>query len=742
MKTLLIDNYDSFSHILHHCLWEVNGEMPLLIKNDAWTLERIRAARFDNIVISPGPGRPDCPGDFGVCAQVIAAFPEVPMLGVCLGLQGMGWWAGARIVQAPTVRHGKYSRILHQGAGLFAGLPPGFRAVRYHSLVIDGESCPPGVEITATAEDDGQIMGVRLRDRPGYGVQFHPESIGAEAGKALLANFRDLSEEWLRAQGRSRSRGRPTRSIPVTPGKPGPATAPARDPEVVELPWMDPETAFARCFRNLPAAFWLDSQAVPSGGGARAGGSLVSGFPDGKPEEPRMSYMGAGKVLIEARGDTVSVLEIEAGGTEFRLRESRRADPFDFLAAWPALWEPWKLPEGCAFRGSFRGGLIGYFGYELKAFTGGRNRADTPPSSMPDALFLQPDRLLAFDHGAGKVFAFLSASDAHPEARAFREALAELSNPGFAPSPDLDLERIGPDPSGMEDFRLPWRASATREEYLGSILALQDALRRGDSYEACLTQEIKSPSRADPFEVYRILRRTNPAPYAAYLRFPHGSVLSASPERFLKLDGGGNLSCRPIKGTRRKGDTPAESLALRADLAGNAKDHSENLMIVDLVRDDFAKVCAPGSVRVPEMMVVEEHPTVWQLVSAVQGRLAEGFSSLDAVRACFPGGSMTGAPKLRTMELLEAREGKPRGVFSGALGYLGSGGALDLGIVIRTFIYRDGMYSVGCGGAILWESDPEGEYREALLKSFALLRAVELAEFGACGGWRSKPAGK
>ena len=204
MKTLLLDNYDSFSHILFQYLWEVNGERPHFIRNDEWTLEQIRAARFDNIVISPGPGHPGNARDFGVCAEVIAAFPDKPILGVCLGLQGLGLAAGVPVVSAPAVRHGKPSPIRHDGKDLFAGLPQGFAAVRYHSLVIPADARAPGLIVTATAGDDGQIMGIRLAGRPCFGVQFHPESIGTEHGKALLANFRGLTEQ----AGASRGRGR------------------------------------------------------------------------------------------------------------------------------------------------------------------------------------------------------------------------------------------------------------------------------------------------------------------------------------------------------------------------------------------------------------------------------------------------------------------------------------------------------------------------------------------------------
>jgi para-aminobenzoate synthetase len=695
MKTLLLDNYDSFSHILFQYLWEVNGEEPLFVRNDEWTLDRIRAERFDNIVISPGPGHPGNARDFGVCGEVLRADLGKPILGVCLGLQGLGLSAGAAVGPAPVVRHGKPSRIRHDGRGLFAGLPQGFEAVRYHSLALDPASLVADIEVTATAEDDGQIMGARLSGRPVFGVQFHPESIGTEHGKALLANFRDMTAEALRME---------TGAAPAVAPDPAARPRPAApmELEAIALPWRDPEAAFAAWFRDAAAAFWLDSLSEPV------------------PGEPRMTYMGSGTAVLEARGGRCRAFRTDGPG-----ETAGGPDPFAFLDAELRSGVPCMLPKALGFPGSFRGGLVGAFGYGLKRWTGGGGPRDHADPDLPDALFLRPDRMLAFDPATRRAWAFLPCGPQGPSdaARAWLASLAGAweSLPGEPEAVPV------PAPASASPFRLPWIASASRETYLESIRSLQEAIRRGETYEACLTQELRVRCDADPFAAYRVLRRSNPAPYAAFLRLPGADLLCASPERFLKLDAAGNLECRPIKGTRPRGRDAASDAALRDDLAGNPKDRSENLMIVDLMRNDFGKVCAPGSVAVPDAMRVEPHPSVWQLVSTVTGRLMPGRGPLDAVRACFPAGSMTGAPKKRTMELLEAAERRPRGLFSGALGYLGWDGAMDLGMIIRTLVRVEGEYRIGCGGAILDESDPEAEYAEALLKAAAPMRALEWA---------------
>lgn len=273
-----------------------------------------------------------------------------------------------------------------------------------------------------------------------------------------------------------------------------------------------------------------------------------------------------------------------------------------------------------------------------------------------------------------------------------------------------------------EPLELALRRSPSR--YRDEIEACKRYLTAGHSYEICLTNKVIAEARADPLQLYRALRRVNPAPFAAYLRFEDLAVLSSSPERFLAIDREGRVEARPIKGTSRRGPTAGEDARLAAALRADAKNRAENVTIVDLLRNDLGRVCEVGSVEVPELMRVETYETVHQLVSSVRGRLREEIGPAECIRACFPPGSMTGAPKLRTMEILDELEGEARGPYSGAIGYLGLGGACDLSVAIRTIVLDRGSASIGAGGAIVVDSDPGAEIEEMLLKAAAPAAAL------------------
>jgi len=746
VSTLLIDNYDSYTYNVFHLLAAVSGEEPIVVHNDFVSWRALSRWDFDAIVISPGPGRPDRWHDFGVCADILR-FAEAPVLGVCLGHQGLGYVLEGRVASAPTVMHGRKSAVKHEGKGLFAGIPQGFSVVRYHSLAVSG-SLGEG-RVTAWT-DDGVVMGIEHSKRPMWGVQFHPESIATEHGHRLFANFYEMARRYRALRGRRANmpaprRRAPQRVVPARPdragragiGRPAGRPAPASEPSVAPrlgrrtIEGEPPaEALFERLFGDCEHAFWLDSADAPT--------TLA-----------RRSFMGtsagaARKVLEYDVEQGVVTLHGAAGvsrepGSIFELLDAQ-------LKA-HRLELPDDLPEGLI------GGFVGYLGYECKADCGSPVEHS---SDVPDAVMMLANRVVAIDHTTGRthVLAVCEGEDAEAESwlaqaeAAVREALASAGagqgaeGEGDDPGGGQGAEDEGDDPGGgakgaiaLSEARRPvepvtFRCGRGRSQYIADIVRCKAVLGAGESYEVCLTDQIHTDASPEPFELYRTLRRQNPAPFAAYLKLGEVAVVSSSPERFLSVDRERRVQARPIKGTTSRGASPEEDEARREWLLSDEKTFAEHLMIVDLLRNDLGRVCEVDSVRVPQFMVTEPYATVHQLISTITGVLERERSPVECVRACFPGGSMTGAPKLRTMGIIDEIEREARGVYSGAIGYFGLDGSVDLSIVIRTVVMRPGETTIGAGGAIVMQSDAEDEFEEILLKARAPMAAIARAATG------------
>ena len=412
-------------------------------------------------------------------------------------------------------------------------------------------------------------------------------------------------------------------------------------------------------------------------------------------------------------------------------QRSVRSRPLDALRACLPP-PPRSLPEHAP---PFCGGAVGVFGYEL---AGSLESLPPPPSEgldLPDLAFLFVDRVLAFDHLDCRLFACglgfgESQAEAEERARASARELEEIvpadrrvrgMGEGHAERPSFSLAEL--DRLATE---LPVDRLFDASSYEKTVRHLLEEIREGNVYQACLTQRLDVRHGAGALALHRLLRELSPAPFAACLELPGVSLVSSSPERFLRVGADRTVESRPIKGTRPRGDTRAADQRLRDALARSEKDRAENLMIVDLVRNDLGRVCEIGSVHVPELMVVEPYATVFQLVSTIRGRLREDCDALDAVAASFPPGSMTGAPKIAAMELLSRVEPCRRGYYAGALGYLDVRGGLDLSVVIRTVLLREGLAHVHAGGGVVADSDPAAEYAESLDKARALLAALAL----------------
>jgi para-aminobenzoate synthetase component 1 len=359
----------------------------------------------------------------------------------------------------------------------------------------------------------------------------------------------------------------------------------------------------------------------------------------------------------------------------------------------------------------FSGGAVGWFAYDL-----GRRIERLPIRSLdadqtPELAVGIYDWALVVDHRLRR--SQLVGRGRDPATRVRWASLVDLFRaPPVLPHREA-FQRRGPVRSGLD-----------RAAYAAAFARIQDYIRDGDCYQVNLARPFEARVRGDPWDAYRALRLLNPAPFSAYLTTPYGQALSSSPERFLRLRHGRAQTC-PIKGTRPRGATPARDRALARALVASPKDRAENLMIVDLLRNDLGRVCVPGSVRVPHLFRVRSFATVHHLVSIITGRLGPGQDATSLLRACFPGGSITGAPKIRAMQIIEELEPRRRGIYCGAIGYLGFDGCMDTSIAIRTLVHRRGRVDFWAGGGIVADSDPEAEFQETGHKAAALLRLLE-----------------
>jgi aminodeoxychorismate synthase component I len=350
----------------------------------------------------------------------------------------------------------------------------------------------------------------------------------------------------------------------------------------------------------------------------------------------------------------------------------------------------------------FRPGLVGSFSYEGVA------------------QFLLVDRAIVLDHDKEEIY-FLGLFDSEAAFILYRDAaLLRLALIGGEGAVFRSKNRI------KEVTSLSLRHSD--EEYLELIERAKDSIAAGDAYQLCLTNQMNIETKSHSFATFLALRESNPAPYMSYLRFGDVSLVSSSPEQFLRVQESGLVSSKPIKGTRKRSLDAQEDLLLVEELRTNEKERAENLMIVDLMRNDLGRVSEPSDVVVSKLFDVESYATVHQLVSTVEAKLKLGLDVFDAIDACFPAGSMTGAPKIRAMEILRGLEQGPRGLYSGCFGYISYRGAADLAMTIRTIVFEDGKAAIGIGGGITIDSDPQAELLETKLKARALLSALGVSQ--------------
>lgn len=670
----LLDNYDSFTYNLYQYFGEL-GEDVIVKRQDAITITDIEAMHPDLIVISPGPCTPN---ESPLSLAVIEHFMgQIPILGVCLGHQAIGQFFGGKVVQAKRPIHGKTAPILHDQRGVFIDLVNPLEVTRYHSLVIERSTLPDALLITAEA-DDGEIMGIRHKTLPIEGIQFHPEAIFTQSGHQLLKNALLNAKMW-----RLQHAAAPWIVKPLS----------------VSIP---PYLLFS-AFKEKPSPFFLDS---------------------GKDykELGRYSYMGSSPFL-EA---TAYSDHLELFWSNRSHRETiplPKSESLNFLNDSQSKYHVLHAPF------PFSGGAVGFLSYDLK------NEIELLPNATEDDLnlplwrFAWYDGIVIYDHFQEKYWITACGIDeygtCHTDLAQERvERLEQLLYPYGQEQLDEPEDLLNMTKSSPSTFA-PITPSVSHAQYLRDLKRVIDYIYAGDIYQANLTQRFSMVWEGDPWNLYSQLHRQNPAPFAAFLPYSDFQILCSSPERFIRILTNGQIETRPIKGTRPRGESPADDQSLAFELQNSPKDRAELTMIIDLERNDLGRICEFGTVKVPDLIKLEKYPTVWHLASTITGQLRHGLEPSDIIQAVFPGGSITGAPKIRAMEIIEELELYKRGLYTGSIGYMGFDGAWDFNIVIRTILLKNGKAYIHVGGGIVADSIPESEYNETLDKAKALFRVLK-----------------
>lgn len=655
MRSLIIDNYDSYTYNLYQLIGKVSGLEPIVIKNDEMTYDEILNLDFDNVIISPGPGSPDKEKDFGVCKDIIEKLDK-PILGICLGHQGIYYYHGGKVVRAEEPIHGRQSSVNHNGKGLFKGIKNNFIVTRYHSLTCQDQELDD-IEIDARTPE-GIVMGISHKTKPIYGLQFHPESIASECGEELINNFINITRDFYNKNQLAY--------------------------EIIEKDF-DTSELYEKLYAYDERTLWLDSSKVGEG-------------------LSRFSIFG---LQGEKRGHTIKYdvdkKLVEKTFLASQEKEIFEENIFDFLKVNRPKWD---YDEALPF--DFQLGYIGYFGYELKKDT--ENVSNKHSYSHPDAYLKYCDRALVYDHLEKKLY-LLSYGDDLDWKEDIKKILDE----------DLEIKK------GREEKRKFPKLKFVKDKktYIEDILKIKELIRAGETYEVCLTNRLDIFDKIDGKKYYMELRDKSPGQYSAFLPLDELKIASSSMERFLRVDKDKIVSTKPIKGTIKRGESKEEDESLIEELRSEEKTKSENLMIVDLLRNDLGKFCEIGSVEVPKLMDVETYKTLHQLVTTVSGKIKEDVDIIEVLEKTFPGGSMTGAPKKRTLEIIDELETYPRGVYSGTIGYISNNSTMDFNIVIRTALIEEDKATIGVGGAIILLSDEEEEFDEIVLKAKGSLLALQ-----------------
>jgi len=441
----------------------------------------------------------------------------------------------------------------------------------------------------------------------------------------------------------------------------------------------------------------------------------------------RYSFLGADpQILFKSKGREVQIRYLP-DEEDFRASDAPLDELRQFMARYRPVPDP-ALPP-------FTGGAVGYIGYDTIRTLERLPDSNPDDLRLPDCFFMIVETMVVFDHVRRRMTLLANAhirgdvDEAYDEAVHRIEILAQRLARPAARAGEEEREGTGEQPPAPRPQRLEFASNFTRPEYEQAVRRCVDYIHAGDAFQIVLSQRFQRPVFCDSFDVYRALRAINPSPYNFYLKLGDLRLVGSSPEILCRVQGD-KVQIRPIAGTRPRGATAEEDQRLEQELLADPKERAEHIMLVDLGRNDVGRVARFGTVRVEELMVIERYSHVMHIVSSIEGRLRPGLDAFDAIKATFPHGTVSGAPKIRAMEIIDEYENVRRGPYAGCVGYFGFNGNLDSCITIRTLLIKEGMSWVQAGGGIVADSDPGTEWQETVNKASALFRAVEFAEEG------------
>jgi anthranilate synthase component 1 len=440
----------------------------------------------------------------------------------------------------------------------------------------------------------------------------------------------------------------------------------------------------------------------------------------------RYSFIGCNpEIVIQSRGNETDICY--HGVDEQRVPGEK--DPIEFLREFMGRYQPVEDPDLGDL--PFRGGSVGYMAWDLVRHFEDLPKPNPDDLQLPETCFMVTDKLIIFDHLRHRVILLANAHITDKPDKAYHEAVHKIELMAERlrrPYPEeFSSPRSGTSPQ-MDDIS-EIKSNFTREEFQAGVERVKEYIRAGDAFQVVISQRFQKTYRGDPFDIYRSLRTINPSPYMFFLKFGDLQLAGSSPEILVRVVGD-HVVVRPIAGTRRRGKTREEDLELEKELLADPKERAEHIMLVDLGRNDTGRVADAGSVEVNDLMVIERYSHVMHIVSNVQGKLKPDLDAYDALAATFPAGTLSGAPKIRAMEIIDEIENVRRGPYGGAVGYFSYDGDLDTCIILRTAIIKNHTVYVQAGAGIVADSIPENEYEETRIKAMAMIKAVEMAESG------------